>query len=277
MPQVESQGRRRTAQQTASISRSQTAPSHSSITRQGCRRRLLVEQQECQKDSRTKDAQQGCESFDQVSSQEAMHCKQEEARATRRALENGMPWTGKHQSLMSETRPRRHLKHPPSSSNLKGNRPRLSLRKPKMIMESQLLLELRSPPASKTARLPSRLFAHSADEDGEHFLEAIETLQKELEVELTTASRAKANDATLSFQAVDRMFLHSSNAEWTDAVGRHDKKNPNSAAKSCEKFKTCESDFAARAVFKPDACDSQKRFLQEHVKPCDLSTKEWSF
>jgi len=29
-------------------------------------------------------------------------------------------------------------------------------------------------------------------------------------------------------------------------------------------------------VFKPDAYDRQKSYLQERVKPCDLSAKEWS-
>jgi len=72
------------------------------------------------------------------------------------------------------------------------------------------------------------------------------------------------------------MLLHSVNAEWMDTVGRHDKKNPNNAAKNWEKFKTCVSDFAARVVFKPDAYDRQKSCLQECVKHCDLSTKEWS-
>jgi len=101
-------------------------------------------------------------------------------------------------------------------------------------------------------------------------------MQKELEVERTATAGAKANDATALFQAMDRMLLHSANAEWVDTVGRYDKRNPNSTTKNWEKFKHCTSDFITRAVFKPDAYDRRKSHLQEHVKPFDLSVKEWS-
>jgi len=78
----------------------------------------------------------------------------------------------------------------------------------------------------KDCKVTLKTFAHSSDEDGEHWIEAIETLQKELEVESLAASGAKTNDATALFQAMDRMLLHSANAGWMDTVGRYDKKNP---------------------------------------------------
>ena len=118
----------------------------------------------------------------------------------------------------------------------------------------------------KDCKVTLKTFAHSADEDGEHFIEAIEMLQKELEMEWTVASGAKANDATVIFQAVDQMLLHTANAEGMNTIGRYDKKNLTNATKNWEKFKTCVSDFITRAVFKPDACDRQKRCLQEHVE-----------
>jgi len=85
-----------------------------------------------------------------------------------------------------------------------------------------------------------------------------------------------ANDATVLFQAIDRVCLHSANAEWMDTNGRYDKKNQNRTAKTWEKFKLCITDFATRVVFKPDAYDRQKSYLQERVKPYDVSAKEWS-
>jgi len=42
--------------------------------------------------------------------------------------------------VLYEIRPRKLLRYPQSSSNLKGNRPRLVPRKLKMIMEFQLVL-----------------------------------------------------------------------------------------------------------------------------------------
>jgi len=75
----------------------------------------------------------------------------------------------------------------------------------------------------------------------------------ELEVEWTTASGAKVNDATVLFQAMDRMLLHSANAEWMDTMGRYDKKNPNHTTKNWEKFKICVTAFTTRVDFKPDA------------------------
>jgi len=66
----------------------------------------------------------------------------------------------------------------------------------------------------KDCKVTLKAFAHSSDEDGEHWLEALETAQKEVEVEVewTTASGAKTNDATVLFQAMYRICLHSANA-----------------------------------------------------------------
>ena len=121
-----------------------------------------------------------------------------------------------------------------------------------------------------------KTFAHSADEDGEHFIEAIETLKKELEPEWMAALASKTNDATVLFQAMDRLLLHSANAEWMDTIGKYDKKEPNKTAKTWEKFKLCVANFTTRVVFKPDSYDRQKSYLQERVKPYDLTAKEWS-
>jgi len=101
-------------------------------------------------------------------------------------------------------------------------------------------------------------------------------VKKELEVEWIEASGAKTNDATVLFQAIDRVLLHSANAEWMDTMSRYDKKCTNKTAKTWEKFKLCIIDFTTRLVFKPDAYDRQKSYLQERVKPYDLSAKEWS-
>jgi len=128
----------------------------------------------------------------------------------------------------------------------------------------------------KDCKATLKTFAHSSDEDGEPWLEALETAQKELEVEWITASGAKVNDATVLFQAIDRVCLHSANAEWMDTIGRYDKKNQNRSAKTWEKFKLCITDFTTRVVFNPDAYNRQKSYLQERVKPYDLSAKEWS-
>jgi len=84
----------------------------------------------------------------------------------------------------------------------------------------------------KDCKVTLKTFAHSSDENGEYWLEALETVQKELEVEWIAASGANANDATVQFQAIERICLHSANAEWMDTIGRYDKKNPNKTAKT---------------------------------------------
>jgi len=129
---------------------------------------------------------------------------------------------------------------------------------------------------TKDCKVTLKTFAHSSDEDGEHWLEALQMVKKELEVEWKEAEGAKTNDATVLFQAIDRILLHTANAEWMDCMSRWDKKNPNKTAKNWEKFKLCIIDFTTRVVFKPDAYDRQKSYLQERVKPYDLSAKEWS-
>jgi len=128
----------------------------------------------------------------------------------------------------------------------------------------------------KDCKVTLKTFAHSAEEDGEHWIEAFETAQKELEVEWEASSQAKGNDAKILFQAMDRLCLHSANAEWMDTIARYEKKNPTNSAKNWEKFKICVTDFTTRVVFKPDAYDRQKSYLQERVKPYELSAKEWS-
>jgi hypothetical protein len=128
----------------------------------------------------------------------------------------------------------------------------------------------------KDCKVTLKTFSHSSDEDGEHWIEALETLAKELEPEWKAASQAKPNDATVLFQAVDKLLLHSANAEWMDTLEKHDRRNPSHTDKTWEKFKMCVADFTTRVVFKPDAYDRQKSYLQERVKPYDLSAKEWS-
>jgi len=73
---------------------------------------------------------------------------------------------------------------------------------------------------TKDCKVTLKTFAHSTDEDGEHWLEALGMVQKELEPEWIAASGAKANDATVLFHAIDRITQHSANAEWKDTVGR---------------------------------------------------------
>jgi len=128
----------------------------------------------------------------------------------------------------------------------------------------------------KDCKVTLKTFAHSSDEDGEHWLEARQMVRKELEVEWIEVSGTKTNDATVLFQAIDRVLLHSANAEWMDCMSRYDKKYTNKTAKTWEKFKLCIIDFTTRVVFKPDAYDRQNSYLQERVKPYDLSAKEWS-
>ena len=128
----------------------------------------------------------------------------------------------------------------------------------------------------KDCKITLKTYAHSSDEDGEHWLEALRMVQKELAVEWKKAETAKTNDATVLFQAIDRVCQHSANAEWMDCISRWDKKYPNKTAETWEKFKLCVVDFTTRVVFKPDAYDRQKSYLQERIKPFDLSAKEWS-
>ena len=64
---------------------------------------------------------------------------------------------------------------------------------------------------TKDVKVTLKTFSHSSEEDGEHFLEALETMQKELSPEWTVAQGRKGNDATVLFKAVDKMLLHSAN------------------------------------------------------------------
>jgi len=112
----------------------------------------------------------------------------------------------------------------------------------------------------KDCKITLKTFAHFSDEDGEHWLEALRMVQKELAVEWKKAEQAKTNDATVLFQAIDRVLQHSANAEWMDCISRWDKKHPNKTAETWEKFKLCVVDFTTRVVFKPDAYDRQKSY-----------------
>ena len=78
---------------------------------------------------------------------------------------------------------------------------------------------------TKDVKVTLKTFSHSSEEDGEHFLEALETMQKELIPEWTEPQGRKGYDAKVLFQAVDKMLLHSANAEWMDTLSRYDKRN----------------------------------------------------
>ena len=74
----------------------------------------------------------------------------------------------------------------------------------------------------KDCKVTLSTFAHSSNEDNEHWLEALETFKKEMAVEWEKASTAKVNDARVLFEAVNRILQHTANAEWMDCLARYD-------------------------------------------------------
>ena len=127
----------------------------------------------------------------------------------------------------------------------------------------------------KDCKVTLSTFGHSSSEDNEHWLEALITFKKEMALEWEKASSAKANDARVLFEAMNKILLHTANAEWMDCLNRYDQ----TAARpdlTWEKFKLCVSDFTNRVVFKKDAYDKQKSYLQERAKPFDLTASKWS-
>ena len=120
----------------------------------------------------------------------------------------------------------------------------------------------------RTRKVTLKTYSHSSEEDCEHFFEALERLQKELEDEWTEAKKNKTNDATHLFAAFEHMLTGTANSEWHDVLGSE-------TSRTWETFKAKVAEFICTRVLPEDAYNRQVTYMQERVKPMALTAKQW--
>lgn len=121
---------------------------------------------------------------------------------------------------------------------------------------------------TRVKKVTLKAYSLTSEEDVEHFFEAFERLQKELATVWTEASTAKHKDATILFNAIEKMLAGTANTQWHDVLGT-------TTERTWETFKTKMATFICKKVLPEDAYMLQVRYMQERVKPIALESKEW--
>lgn len=132
----------------------------------------------------------------------------------------------------------------------------------KVISETQTIKE------SRKEKITLKVYSQSTSEDCEHYFEALECLQRELEEEYMTISSNKTNNAKLLFHAHDKMLAGTALSEWHDTIAGRE-------AVTWEDFKTLVAKFITTKVLKDNAFIRQQSYLENRPKPHNLPVKMW--
>ena len=77
----------------------------------------------------------------------------------------------------------------------------------------------------RTKKVVLKTWGHTGQEDCEHFFEAFEKLQTELQGEWEAARQAKTRDARILFKAFDQIVTGNANSEWHDTMANETKRD----------------------------------------------------
>ena len=122
--------------------------------------------------------------------------------------------------------------------------------------------------SKKDVKVTLKTWGKSANEDTDHFFEALETLKKELEVEWEAASAAKNRDASLLFRGFRKMCIGTAATDWNDIVGTESQRD-------WEMWKTMVAKYINTKVLPADAYNQQHNYLTERTKPMKLDAEQW--
>ena len=123
-----------------------------------------------------------------------------------------------------------------------------------------------------------KIFTMDEKEDKEHFFEAFMTLKRELEEQWNEASQAKNRDATVLFDAFDKMLGGVASTEWRDTLAEKDPTTQLPISnRDWETFKTLVSHFITRKVIRSkQGFEHQRQYLQEQTMPMGMDVRTWN-
>ena len=120
----------------------------------------------------------------------------------------------------------------------------------------------------QTKKVVLKTWGHTGQEDCEHFFEAFEKLQTELQGEWEAARQAKTRDARILFKAFDQLVTGNANSEWHDTMANETKRD-------WETFKTLVAQFICTVVLSDDAYNWQVQYMLDFTKPLSLTSMQW--
>jgi hypothetical protein len=123
--------------------------------------------------------------------------------------------------------------------------------------------------STKEKKVTLMTYGDTSDEDIESFFDSFDGMKSELKLKWEEASQAKANSAAILFKAMDRMLTDTAETEWRDIIEETiDEKGTKLYAKNTwEDFKKAVLKYITTKVLPENACDKQRTYLQERVKP----------
>ena len=117
------------------------------------------------------------------------------------------------------------------------------------------------------------VYKQSPEEDVEHFFEALEHMQNEMDTEWARISASKTNDASILFKAMEKMLEGIAKTEWQDIVKANEDQH---GLKMWEDFKTLLGQYiSTKVIHKESAYERQRRYMRERRMPIGMEVSEW--
>lgn len=120
-----------------------------------------------------------------------------------------------------------------------------------------------------------KVYKQSNAEDLEHFFEAFEAMQRELQDVWKEAAKAKGNDATVLFNAMEKILSAEALTGWHDVLSKWDSDTTNSKARTWEAFKKNVSTFIVTKLCPDDAYDTQRKYMSERYMPEGMEVEDY--
>ena len=128
---------------------------------------------------------------------------------------------------------------------------------------------------TKEQKATLKVFKQSNEEDIEHFFEAFETMQRELQETWDETKTAKDRDATTLFKAMEKMLDGEALVGWHDVLAKWDANVITSADRSWESFKTTVCNFILTKLCPPEAFETQRRCMMERWMPDGMDVADY--
>ena len=126
---------------------------------------------------------------------------------------------------------------------------------------------------TREKKVTLKVFGQTQEEDIEHFFEAFETLQRELQDIWMETSKAKDRDAKTLFAAMEKMLGGEALTEWHDILVVWDQDN--NSSRTWEAFKTNVTTFILTKLCPEDAYDTQRRYMMERRMPDGMNVGDY--
>ena len=119
-----------------------------------------------------------------------------------------------------------------------------------------------------------KVFSQSNAEDAEHFFEAFEFMQHELQEVWTETSRNQNGNATILFNAMEKVLAGQGLTAWQVVLEEQDAKT-GSKLRTWKTFKTVVTNYIVTQLCSEDAFQKQRKYMQERWMPDGMDVEDY--